>query len=144
VYFGKGIGQDNVGEVPGPLASAAYEAPAFGSHRVMVVLQNDGNIVQTWFRSDGDVGSRVLGRIAATIDIAAFQDQNGLDHILVLTSDGHIIELTAKSNTAAAPRILGQVPGASLSFANNRSGQKVATPEYVHIGDVGRRVVEWR
>src|SRR3954465_4241815 len=31
-----------------------------------------------------------------------------------------------------------------LSFANNRSGQKVAMPRYVHIGDGGRRVVEWR
>jgi hypothetical protein len=112
VYFGKGTGRDDVGEVPGALASAAYEAPAFGSHRMMVVLQNDGDIVQTWFRSDGDVGSRVLGNISATIDIAAFEDQAGLDHILVLTTDGHIIELTAKSNTAAVPRILGQVPGA--------------------------------
>jgi hypothetical protein len=31
-----------------------------------------------------------------------------------------------------------------LSFANNRSGQKVAMPQYVHTGDGGRRVVELR
>jgi hypothetical protein len=36
------------------------------------------------------------------------------------------------------------IPDRGLSFTNNRSGQKVAMRQCVHIGDKGRRVVELR
>jgi hypothetical protein len=111
MWFGKGQGQDDVAEVPGAFASSAYEGKSFGSRLVLVVLQNDGDVVQTWFRSDGAVGSRVIGGVSGSADVAAFEDQKGTDHIVVLQGDGEILEFTTKGSGAITSRTLALLPG---------------------------------
>jgi len=112
MWFGNGQGQDDVAEVPGAFASSAYEGKSFGSRRVLVVLQNDGDIVQTWFRSDGEAGSRLIGGVTGGADVAAFEDQKGTDHIEALQGDGHIFEFTTKGTGVINSRSLALLPGA--------------------------------
>src|SRR5437773_4031810 len=97
-------GSVEVGRVPSALAIASYVARGFRSHNVVLVLQDDGDVIQLWFRSDGDVGSRVLGRIDRAIDLAGFEDVDLTQHALVLDTDGDLIEFTWKQGAGTVSR----------------------------------------
>lgn len=112
-FFKANAGRADVASIPAALALDAFESVSFGLHRMVYVLQTDGDVHQVWYRSDGDVGSRALDNVAAGIDLAAFEDHSAVTHVVVLTAAGELVELTLNGLGPVARRVLASVPGAT-------------------------------
>jgi hypothetical protein len=109
----QGFGTAEVARIPNTIALDAFFARHDHNHQTAIVLQDDGDVEQVWFKAGDTPGSAPLGNIAGAIDVAGLEDNAGGQHALVLSNDGTVTELAWVPSQGITRRTLFTVSGAT-------------------------------
>src|SRR5439155_11055369 len=107
-----GLGIAQVARISKTVAIDAYYTRHDEGHNTVVVIQDDGDVEQVWFKADSRPGSGPLGRVSGGADVAAFEDKDGEQHALILDGNGVVTEFSWKPSQGIARRTLLTAPGA--------------------------------